>query len=87
MLAEVDREWFLRLWGDDRPSLALSKNDSAAFAELIGDDKRIAVPFEGDGRFGYCLYRNGRWQAGREDGVVGVDSLPSDMVAYLDGEA
>ncbi|WP_210191609.1 hypothetical protein [Rhodomicrobium vannielii] len=64
------------------PAISASFSGDICFSWRTSRGKASAR-FEGDGFFGYAMYRNGRFEAGEADGRLEEDRLPQDLVLYL----
>jgi hypothetical protein len=45
--------------------------------------KEAVVGIDGDGTFGYTLFLIGRFEPGKEDGLISKDELPCDLATYI----
>jgi len=72
----------LRAEGAPRPIISAS-DDGVIHFDWRNGEKKASVRIEGDGEFGFALFRNGRYQPGQEDGKLEDDILPRELRDYL----
>lgn len=76
---------FTALLPDNIPEPIISAADDGEIViEWAKGNKKAVVGFEGDGYFGYTLFKNGKFKPGAEEGCLENGSLPSDLVEYLE---
>lgn len=64
------------------PTVSASSGGDVLFYWSTPKGKASAA-FEGDGFFGYTLFKDGRFRAGTEDGDLSGSALPDELIAYL----
>lgn len=76
---------FAALLPDNIPEPTISAaQDGEIVIEWVKGNKKAVAGFEGDGHFGYTLYKNGKFKPGAAEGCLENGSLPSDLVRYLE---
>jgi hypothetical protein len=75
---------FIALLPDTVPApLVTPASDGEIVLEWFADSKKAVVGFEGDGHFGYALFREGKFRPGVEDGSLEENRLPEDFLEYF----
>jgi hypothetical protein len=79
-----DARLFASLLPDEIPEPTVcAADDGEILIDWVIADEKAVVGLEGDGRFGYALYRGGRYEPGNQEGDLSAHDLPSDLKAYL----
>jgi len=81
--AAADAAWLVFKLPEGLPSPSIvMADDGEIVIEWAEGDKKAVIGLDGDGGFGYALYREGKFRAGDHDGVIGT-ALPIDLMTYL----
>lgn len=68
--------------GLPEPTITLSEGGEITFAWRQAGHKRALAIFEGDGRFGYAIYKDGHYVPGETE-VESASAAPADLISSL----